>query len=315
MTICLVGGLIGGGLFADFSDIETSRDNFFKTGSLDLKVSDFNGNEFQDPDVPAFFNIRDAWPCCDKSVFFDLENWGQGWQCDPFVYIHIKNVECGWIYPKNVFGWVDCDCNFVDPPLPPPPATEWAPGMQGTGLPKPVTEPEYVAECGGVAGEDRNGLPVEVPGIGCCYGENCELPRHITVFLWMAGPWAHEDKPETSADVPSAAWVAVDLSKYDTDPADGVIKLNELICQQIELGTLPNCNGIWLHMALHLQDIDEDDLIAQGVLVDPGTGYGWFDETNPIEAKWDHWPSNALQKDGIHFDMAFELLQTQAPDP
>ncbi len=302
-----------GGVFADFTDIEVSQDNFFKTGSLDLKVSDYLGNEYNgDDNIPVFYNITDAWPCCDKSVFFDLENWGQGFQIVPKVYIHFKNFECGWVVPKNVYAWIDCPegdphggpCEIVPAPPPPEGYDEWPVGWQGTGLPKPVTEPEYVAECGGIAGEDEDGNKVEVPGIGCCYGDCCQLPEHIGILMWIAGPWPHEDKPPESAAVPTAAWRPVTLP----DPnGDGVTKLDELECEEIELGDLPNCNGIWVHVSLHFQDFDEEDAYAQGLI--PET---YFDEDYP-EAKWDHWPTNALQKDAVHFDIAFELLQTPVP--
>ncbi len=289
-----------GGVFADFSDIETSQGNYFKTGSLDLKVSNYLGVEYQGARVPVFYQVSNAWPCCDKSVFFDLENWGQGTQVIPWVYIHFKNFECGWVVPKNVYKWIACEsgtCVEVPAPSPVPPE-----GTRGTGFPKPVTEPEYVAECGGIAGENVNGNKVIVPGVGCCYGDTCQLPEHIGVLMWIAGPWPHETKPKTSARVPSAAWRPVTLP----DPnGDGVTKLNELECHEVELGQLPNCNGIWVHIALHLQEFDEEDAYAQGLI--PTT---YFAETYP-EAKWDHWPTNAMQEDAVQFDMAFELLQNR----
>lgn len=315
MTICLVGGLIGGGLFADFSDVETSRDNYFRTGALDLKVSDYLGIEYDDPWVPSFFNVKDAVPCCDKSVFIDLHNQGQGFQIDPYVYLHIKNLECYWVMPKVAYKWINCvdgECVVVPAPVPVP-----SEGAIGFGLPKPVTEPEFVAECGGIAGEDINGDPVIVPGVGCCYGEGCQLSRHVDVHIEVAGPYATGVHP-TSETVPDDDWEAVDLSRFDTDPANGVIKMNELVCNEIELGQIPACNKIWVHIWVHLQDIDEDDLIAQDVLADPDPddGYiGWFNEAIPSENKWDHWPTNAIQKDGMEFDMAFELLQNRFVAP
>jgi len=40
MTISLVGALIGGGIFAYFSDVETSTQNVFTAGTLNLKLTD-----------------------------------------------------------------------------------------------------------------------------------------------------------------------------------------------------------------------------------------------------------------------------------
>jgi len=300
MTICVVAGLIGGGLFADFSDIETSRDNYFQTGSLDLKVSDFLGTEYQDPNVPAFYMVSDAYPCCDKSIFIDLENYGQGFQCQPWAYLHVKNLECYWVVPKNVWKWVDSTGAEVAAPVPEPPHE-----AIGTGFPKPLNEPEYVAECGGIAGEDVNGNPVVVPGIGVCYGEDCRLAEHVGVLMYAAGPYKEDEKPATSADVPSADWRPLPMP----DPnGDGVTKMNELVCVEMELGQIPNNYGMWLHISVHFQDFDEEDAFAQGLI--PTT---YFDENIPAEAKWDHWPTNAMQKDGMKFDMAFELLQNKLP--
>jgi len=287
-----------GGTFADFSDIEISEDNYFGTGALDLVVSNYAGTEYPD-DVPKFFMVQDAWPSCDKSVFLDLHNYGQGFQVDPYCYIHLKNLECGWIVPKSVYAWLDADGTkviVVDPP---------AAGTQGTGYPRPVTEPEYVAEMGGVAGELANGTAVTVVGIGE-YGETCEVARHVDFHIEVAGPYDH-GAVATSKDVPDADWTTVDLSRFDLDPTDGVIKLNELLCEEILLMQIPNCKMIWVHIWAHLQDFDEEAAYAEGLI---DTTY--FAETYP-EAKWDHWPTNAYQKDYMEFDMAFELLQNPIP--
>ncbi len=289
-----------GGTLADFSDIEVSQDNTFSTGALDLVVSDNLGVEYPD-DAPKFFQVTDAWPCCDKSVFLDLHNYGQGFQVTPYAYLHIKNLTCGWVMPKLVYAWLDENGNKVAGPATPP-----VEGAHGTGYPRPVTEPEYVAEMGGIAGENASGTPVTVPGIGE-YGENCKLTRHVGVIgIYVAGPYTHDQYP-TSTTVPAADWTPLDLSAYDTDPADGIIKLNELVCHEILLMQIPNCNKIWVHIALHFQDFDEEAALAEGLI--PTT---YFAETYP-EAKWDHWPTNAMQKDYMEFDMAFELLQTKVP--
>ena len=60
-----------GGTLADFSDIETSPDNFFKTGALDGKYSDHLGNLYDDTNQVTLFTAADAWPCHDDSYYFD----------------------------------------------------------------------------------------------------------------------------------------------------------------------------------------------------------------------------------------------------
>jgi len=311
LSVVVVATLVAagiGGTLADFSDIEVSQDNVFKTGALDLVVSDYLGNQFQNAagGISPMFTVRDVIPCYSNDIKLDLHNLGQGTQGNPTVYLHLKNFECGWVVPKLVYQWVDVNGDEVIV-VDPPPA-----GTQGTGYPKPLNEPEYVGELGGLAGEDVDGNKVFVPGIGPSFGEGCELARQIHIEIRVAGPYPC-DTMLTAAEVPGGDWVTLDLSEYDTDPANGIIKLNELECVEIDLGSLPYCYKIWVNFITHLQDIDEDDLIEQGVLTDPGTGYGWFDDTIPAEAKWDHWPTNAIQKDALHFDMAFELFQKPLP--
>ena len=311
ITALAIAGM--GGLFADFSDIEISEDNTFSTGSMDLVVSDYAGNEYNGGIIPWFFQQSDAWPGCSKDRCIDLHNYGEGTQTQPWIYLHFKNMECYWVVPKLVYKWIDCSgaaCKIVAEP-PKPGGGNWTQGDVGRGLPKPVTEPEYMAECGGVVGENRTGGKVIVPGVGCCYGDSCQLAEHIDVKIEVAGPYAH-DLYQACSDVPAGDWKVLNMTAYDTD-GNGIVKLNELECVQLLLGQLPNCNMMWLDVTLRLQDVDEDDLITAGLLLDPGTGYGWFDDTNAHEAKWDHWPTNALMKDGIEFDMSFELLQNKVP--
>jgi predicted ribosomally synthesized peptide with SipW-like signal peptide len=298
ISVLIAAGI--GGTLADFSDYEFSEDNYFSTGALDLKVSDYLGIEYQGDSVPAFFQYSDAWPCSDKSFYIDLENWGQGSQFIPWAYIHFKNLECGWTWPKQLYRMVLCDPDTKEciDEMTPDEWDELTDAEQEAALEagwKPVNEPEYVAECGGIAGEDEDGNPVEVPGIGC-YGDCCELAEHIGVMIWVAGPWPHEEKPEYND--PDIEWTQVFNDKLD-----------ELDCWEFELGQIPNCSGIWVHIAFHLQDYDEEDAYADGLI--PET---YFDEDYP-EAKWDHWPTNAMQKDYVEFDIGFELLQNRVPQP
>jgi len=296
LSVVVVATLVAagvGGTLADFSDIEISPDNQFSTGALDLVLSDYNGQEYQGDKVPAFVSLGNAWPCCTKDYFIDVHNYGQGDQFIPWLYLHFKNFNCFWVVPKLVYAWMDVDANGDPIEVDPPPGI-WTPGTVGTGLPKPVNEPEYVAECGGVVGEDENGDPIEVPGVGFCYGDDCQLDEHVDLVIFIAGPYDHGTYP-VAADVPAIQWVAVDLSAYDDD-GDGVIRLGEIVCEELELGQLPNCQKFWIDLRLHLRDVPE----------------AYFDmDYCADDGKWDHWPTNALQKDGMEFDMSFELLQNR----
>jgi hypothetical protein len=136
-------------------------------------------------------------------------------------------------------------------------------------------EPERVAEFGGKHGQE------EVPGLG----ERCDMEEHIDVEIWYCGS-------------------QVDLSDYDEN-GDGVIKLSELECHQMLLGQLIGCGEPHdLTFIFHLQDVPE-----------AFWGLDIFDENDPHEVKWDHWPTNCYMGDTVMFDILFELLQTDYEPP
>jgi predicted ribosomally synthesized peptide with SipW-like signal peptide len=265
LVIVVTVGLVAGGTIADFSDIETSQDNYFQTAGMDLKVSDGEtGIEYDDPNVPQIYGIEGGWPSCYKEACFDLHNAGSNEQIPPLVYLHLKNIECDNVEPKIAYKKIICTAD----------------GCVEDDAGRPVTEPEFVAECGGIAGEDRNGNFIEVTGIGCGFGEYCELSKHVDINIQLAGPYPMTIQepydvdgdtvieegetrdvvvdPAVCAEVPAGDWMPLDLSQYDTSPQDGIIKMNEIVSQQILLGPLPGCNTIYVKVYIHLQDIDED---------------------------------------------------------
>jgi predicted ribosomally synthesized peptide with SipW-like signal peptide len=293
LSIVVVATLLGGGLtgtFAHFSDTEEVFDNYVAAGSLDLTVSDFQGIEYQQlpwgEGIPALFVMDDAVPGKDVSMHFDLHNAGQVAKGTP--YIHFKNVRCEDIVPNKFPIWV-LDGEKVP---------EGTPGAVAK------TEPEAVAEFGGYVGQ------VLVPGIGDI---ECFLSRWVEIERIVV---TEEDGDE---------WT-VPLDAYDTDPlSPGVIKLSELVCHNIPLlpmvptdgvlNYIAPCTKIFVDIDFLLEDIDEDALIAGGLLAEPndppiGDG-GYFDGTDPdIALKcWDKWPTNALQKDKLYWDMLFSLTQ------
>jgi hypothetical protein len=138
-------------------------------------------------------------------------------------------------------------------------------------------EPEIVAEVGGKHGQEI------VPGVG----ERCDMEAHLEVEILYDG-------------------VPVDLSAYDIDPnSPGVIKLSELMCNQILIAQLEQCGAEHeLNFSFLLQDVPESYY-----------GLDIFDETDPHEVKWEHWPTNAYMGDTVSFDILFELLQTDYTPP
>jgi len=296
IALMLVAGLMEVGVIGTaFSDTGISTGNTITAG-MNLKVSDGQGNKYDNPKVPVLVAIDNGWPECQKVACFEVHNNGGDGQPPPVAYLHINNINCSTAEPKVPYAYINCteggECIDCEPPY--------------TGC-KPMTEPEYVAECGGIAGEDVNGNLVTVPGLGCCWGETCELAQAINVSISKAGPYTADEDPPNCSEVPTGNWSVLDLSAYDQN-GDGKVTLNELECEQIELGELPGCNSYWIEMTLELQDVSEDDLIAQGVLADPGTGYGWFNQSIPAEMKWNDWPTNALMYDMMEFDISFGPL-------
>jgi predicted ribosomally synthesized peptide with SipW-like signal peptide len=249
-----------GGTLADFSDIETSHDNYFETGSLDLKVSRTIGdvtNYYEDPDVPTMLAVSNAMPeCLSKDIAFDLHNAGVSDQCGGWVYIHFKNLRCedtGKTEPEN--------------------AAEIA------------TTPIGELEDGTMVYATNDGTIGGTPILGADWGTaGCELAKHVDVRIAI------------STTGPDSGFADVDLSAYDVDPADGVIKLNELLCNQIELSPLNAGQTIWVEVYFRLQDVPEEDV-----------GANLFPD-----GKFNNWPTNALMDDAMYFDMSFELLQFQA---
>ena len=251
VVICALAIAGIGGVFADYQDIETSEDNYFETGSLDLLVSQ-RGVMYEDPNVPRLVNTDDFMPECeDKSYHFDLHNAGVYTQGTGWVYLHFKNAV------------------YTD-----------------TGR----TEPEDAVELGlsdHPIGELDNGTFIYSPG----WGDNLnELGYHIEVDLYT--------RPTESDD-----WVAVNLDAYDINPADGVIKFNEMVCNQILICELDSEETVYVKIDLWFQDIPEEHPRVDMDLF-PGT-MGSFND----------WPTNALQDDQVDFDISFELFQFALPLP
>jgi predicted ribosomally synthesized peptide with SipW-like signal peptide len=81
MTIVLVCALIGGGVYAYFSDIETSTGNTFTAGTLDLNLDGGNTNvvKFTVADVKPGDSDSDTWTVANVGTidgYLDLESIG-----------------------------------------------------------------------------------------------------------------------------------------------------------------------------------------------------------------------------------------------
>jgi len=241
-----------GGTFAHFSDTEEVFDNYVSTASLDLKVSDILGVEHDQlpygDGIPAVCAFEDIVPEKSFDFYFDLHNASQMTKGN--IYIHFKNPRCEDIEPMHNGVNIGID-HDNDPSTP------------------SKTEPELVAEQGGWVGQTW------VNGIGDI---PCWLSRHIKVMDITVTDKKPGENP---------TWTrTVDLTPYDTDPKDGVVKLNELICHNIKLpmafsgvpaDVIPACNTIYVDIHLFLQDVDEDTMGVTYAGVD-NDGDGLIDE-------------------------------------
>jgi len=160
LSIVVIGVLLAGGIggtLADFNDYEVSQDNYFKMGSMDLTVSDGDGNEFNGATVPRLVAVVNGWPDCSKDRSWDLHNAGENEQVPPEVYIHFKNLECVWENTKVTDTTPVAYIGIVDGHV-----VRYT--SSGTGR-VGINEPQDVAIFGGVAGENATGAPVTVAGI------------------------------------------------------------------------------------------------------------------------------------------------------
>ena len=140
-------------------------------------------------------------------------------------------------------------------------------------------EPEIVAEQGGKVGQQM------VAGLG----ERCDMEKHLSVQIQFG----------TSGNM-----TQVDLSDYDKN-SDNVTKLDEIECEQVLIGQLPECGAEYLlRIGVILQDVPEEYY-----------GLDYFDVTDPHEIKWNWWPTNCYQGDTVTWDILFELLQTDYTPP
>lgn len=94
MTIALVGALIGGGVYAYFSDIETSTGNIFTAGTLNLKVSD-------DDPLTAHFEVTDTYGGESGSDDWLLKNDGSIAGSLDITFSNIVDAENGVNEPEE----------------------------------------------------------------------------------------------------------------------------------------------------------------------------------------------------------------------
>jgi predicted ribosomally synthesized peptide with SipW-like signal peptide len=271
-----------GGVFATWSDSETSEFNWIETGSLDLKVNgaDDIGRYWGDG-VPRKVFIDHMIPCTWYGPF-EVELWNAG-QCTevPKAYIHFKEFDCLNVPPKD---------NPYNPDDPDSPGSacwyeNYGPDAT-TGYPDPFSgdlkpEPELVAEYGGKVD------CTWVEGIGGPIGDNCSMGAAVQVVV--------------------------------TDETGLVIVgprvIDDLYCDEIELFDLPPCEARTIYLWFKLYQFSEEDFGFIGdneYFVHP-------DDMDPVPTgeayeaalmhwkKFNDWPSWAYMKDAVWFNIEFDL--------
>lgn len=211
-----------GGVFATWSDSETSMGNLIRTGSLDLKVNGADDAPWG-TGVPTKVDIECMVPGRWYGGY-EVELWHAG-QCDSpaAAYLHFKDMCCSNIPPKinpypdgGSFWWaeyhgLDATTGYVCPE---------------TGDLKP--EPELVAEFGGKV-DCR-----QVPGVGVI-GDNCSMKSSV----------------ECSVFTVDAAGNFVELIPWTL--------MGDLECEEFYLFDLMPCNARIIYLYFHLHQFSEEE--------------------------------------------------------
>jgi predicted ribosomally synthesized peptide with SipW-like signal peptide len=276
VVAALIAGAVGGAL-ATWSDSETSEGNYVETGSVDLKVNGADDLPWG-TGVPVKVNATCVTPCMWYGPY-EVELWNAG-QCEfnSSAYMHVKNVTC-WNIPPKVHPETGCSTGYEDPPNEPPGA-DYVPQPS---LLKP--EPELVAEYGGKVN------CVWVPGIGP-EGDDCSLKSNVLLAV------------TTNRTPPMLG-------------APNTIKMEEIgkwECKEIYLFDLAPCQPKTIYVWVKLDQKSEEDYLLDLINPDPWdaefptAGTPEYTDAMMHWLKFNDWPSWALMKDKVTFDIEFDLV-------
>jgi predicted ribosomally synthesized peptide with SipW-like signal peptide len=158
-----------------------------------------------------------------------------------------------------------------------------------TGYPDPVSgdlkpEPELVAEWGGRVDSTM------VPGIGPT-GDDCSMATHIKMAI------TYDMNPPLSQDY---------------DPVVPLDLLEKYYCNEIYLFDLVPCNEKTIYLWFYLIQETEEDY-GHNYFLSPAElglspGDEGYEEALLHWTKFNDWPSWALMKDRVDFDLEFDLL-------
>ena len=293
VVVCtLIAGGVGGTM-AGFVDTEISEDNYIQAGIMDLLVNGKN-----DPVGPQLVYTHIV-PCISQDFWVDIFNWGQ---CQGAkAYMHIKDLDSVEAGVKEYLGTdyvYDGVATLGDPV---PDGYDVATGVEPEGVDVWSSEPEKISEVGdGMVGQiyirddDANLL-----GEDYASGIADHLDVIVVTYVDTLGFLVDIDDNGDGViqDSEEAAHVAELVTIFSG-------KLVDIDCVKTLLGFLGTQKYGWIHVDVHLQQIEAYE-------TDPATGL-FMDPTTPSNCPWPesqrkYWPTNALQGDYATWDMLFEL--------
>ena len=145
-----------------------------------------------------------------------------------------------------------------------------------------------------------------------------------TVSVWTEGAYL---KIKYDTSTPSGGWeMAVTHVYVGADPPDKLAPgsfpyQHDPVTPPLttDLYEIPLAWSGSVYIAAHAEGIDKETGWAKGItrrfkievhfpdIPEDELGYNYFDESDPDQAKWDHWPTNAYQGDKVTFDTEFWL--------
>ena len=276
VTTLAVAGV--GGTLAGFVDTEVSEDNFYQAGVSDLLINGMN-----DP-IPAKIQYVHGAPCKSVDFWVDAYNWGECQGGD--LYMHFKHVVSEEAGTKLHFGqrYVYDGVSSLGPPIP----DDYRIALPGEPAGPDVwsSEPEKISEVGdGMVGQIY--IPPMDPR---CLGEDYAsgISEHLSVYVEVCddGMDGILDDADDNGD---GVIDAVEKAAHEWVPIPSLCdKLFLIECQKNHLGFLPTQQMAWIHIDLHLQQLE--------------------DPTWPGDPQLRFWRTNALQGDKATWDMLFELV-------
>jgi len=288
LSVVVVATLVAagvGGTFAGFVDTEISEGNFVEAGISDLLVNGKN-----DPNIGAKITWDCVVPCKSIDFSIDLYNCGECHFGD--VYMHFKDVVSEEGGTKTHLGkeYVYDGVATVGGGI--PDGYRVATGVEPKGPNVWSSEPEKIAEVGGgMVGQ------INIPaGDSRLMGEDYAsgIAEHLGVVVTVPFKGATGDElgnPDTNGDgavdaAERAAWVTNGNRWVIVTSLSG--KLADIECTKIWLGQLKTQEMTFVHIDVHLQQLEDK---------------AW---TGDEQLRF--WQTNALQGDRATWDMMWELI-------